>query len=54
MLRGFPVAHTHTVWSLFSITIMIFSLGPVTSHKRDVQKKALHEYYEKHGGAPDH
>jgi hypothetical protein len=23
-------------------------------HKHVVEKEALHEYYEKHGGAPDH
>jgi hypothetical protein len=23
-------------------------------HKHDVQKQAMKEYYEKHGGAPDH
>ena len=26
----------------------------VIQHKHVVEKEALHEYYEKHGGAPDH
>jgi len=27
---------------------------PAIQKKHEIQKKALHEYYEKHGGAPDH
>jgi hypothetical protein len=31
-----------------------FFLDNNIQHKHAVQKEALHEYYEKHGGAPDH
>ncbi|GAX22891.1 hypothetical protein FisN_24Lh176 [Fistulifera solaris] len=55
--QGSPKPLWHTMMAVSFImytTSYIAYKGQVTSHKRDVQKKALHEYYEKHGGAPDH
>jgi hypothetical protein len=44
-------------FSPFSLLLLLRSLwlaDKSIQHKHVVEKEALHEYYEKHGGAPDH
>lgn len=42
---------------LLCTTVLAFSLSytdPAIQHKHEVEKEAMKEYYDKHGGAPHH
>jgi hypothetical protein len=50
MMKGTLIARES-----LTITFLFFSFAdPLVQQRHAIQKLALHEYYEKHGGAPGH